>query len=64
MTTSAQIKGLLKSYKENDKERFKSIAMQIAAHESQIGHEKLAEEIREIVGKFEDSNNKVVSLFF
>lgn len=63
MTTSAQIKGLLKSYKENDKERFKSIAMQIAAHESQIGHEKLAEEIREIVGKFEDSNNKVVSLF-
>lgn len=63
MTTSAQIKGLLKSYKENDKERFKSIAMQIAAHESQRGHEKLAEEIREIVGKFEDSNNKVVSLF-
>ncbi len=63
MTTSAQIKGLLKSYKENDKERFKSIAIQIAAHESQRGHEKLAEEIREIVEKFEDSNSKVVSLF-
>jgi len=63
MTTSFQIKALLKSYKENDRDRFKSIAMQIAADEAQRGHEKLAEEIREIVGKFEDADDKVVSLF-
>jgi SpoVK/Ycf46/Vps4 family AAA+-type ATPase len=63
MTTSAQIKALLKSYKENDRDRFKSIAMQIAAHESQMGHEKLAEEIKEIVGKFEDGSGKVISFF-
>lgn len=63
MTNSFQIKGLLKSYKENDRERFKSIAIQIAADEAKKGHEKLAEEIREIIEKFEDKNEKVVSLF-
>lgn len=63
MTTSVQIKALLRSYKENDRERFKSVAIQIAADEAQRGHEKLAEEIREIIEKFEDTNNKVVSLF-
>lgn len=63
MTTSAQIKALLKSYKENDRDRFKSVAMQIAAHESQLGHDKLAEEIKEIVGKFEDPSSKVVSFY-
>lgn len=63
MTTSAQIKALLKSYKENDRDRFKSVAMQIAAHESQMGHDKLAEEIKEIVGKFEDTSGKVISFY-
>jgi len=67
MTTSSQIKALLKSYKENDRDRFKSVAMQIAAHESQMGHQKLAGEIKEIVEKFDNGNNnkdgKIVSFF-
>lgn len=67
MTTSSQIKALLKSYKDNNREHFKSVAMQIAAHESQMGHQKLADEIKEIVEKFDNGNKntdgKIVSFF-
>ena len=63
MTTSSQIKALLKSYKDGDDSRFQSIALQIASHEAQKGHEKLAEEIKQIVGKFKERiENKVVLL--
>ena len=46
MATNAQIKALLSSYKDGDVERFKTTALQIAAHEANKGHEKFAEEIK------------------
>ncbi len=63
MATNAQIKALLSSYKDGDVERFKTTALQIAAHEANKGHEKFAEEIKNIVGRFvKDDDKKIVSL--
>ena len=54
MATADQIKSLIRSYSEEDRERFYSIALQVAAHEAKQGHATLAHEIRELV----DSHRK------
>lgn len=61
--TAAQIKALLGSYKDGDDGRFKSIAMQIAAHEANKGNEVLAKELRQLVDNFSERvDNKIVAL--
>jgi AAA+ superfamily predicted ATPase len=49
MPTAEQVKALLKSYIENDQERFFSVAMQIAANEARQGHGRFAEELRALI---------------
>ena len=49
MATADQIKSLIRSFSEEDKERFYSIALQVAAHEAKQGHASLAHEIRGLV---------------
>ncbi|WP_417438937.1 AAA family ATPase [Idiomarina sp.] len=51
MASSAQLKALLHAHVAGDVERFRSVALQVAAHEAKIGHVKLAEELRELVNK-------------
>lgn len=51
MASAEQLKALLKSYLDNDDERFYSVAMQVAAHEAKLGHGKLAEELRALIDK-------------
>ena len=38
MATAEQIKSLIRSYLSDDDERFYTIVLQVAAHESQQGH--------------------------
>lgn len=49
MAAAEKIKHLIKSFAENDEQRFYSIAMQIAASEARKGHTKLAEELKKLV---------------
>ena len=49
MPSAEQIIALLRSHLEEDEERFRSIAMQVAAHEAKLGHKKFADEIRRLV---------------
>lgn len=49
MATASQITSLLQSHGNRDDERFYTIALQVAAAEARQGHEKLAQEIRELV---------------
>lgn len=51
MATAEQIKALLRSHSERDEERFYSIAMQVAANEARVGHNRLAEDIKNLVIK-------------
>jgi len=49
MATAEQIKALLKSHFNEEKERFYTISLQLAAHESRQGHKSLANELRTII---------------
>ena len=56
MATFEQIKNLISSHFEGDTERFKSIALQVAAQEAKSGHKNVALEIKKIV---DSSKNQV-----
>ncbi len=51
MATATQVKLLLQSHGSGDEERFFAIALQVAATEARLGHNVLANEIREIIDK-------------
>lgn len=51
MSSSDQLKALLRAHLEGDEERFSTVAMQLAAHEARIGHGKLAIELRDLIDK-------------
>ncbi|MCA1785554.1 MAG: ATP-binding protein [Desulfobacteraceae bacterium] len=51
MATAEQIKALIQSHFNGDKERFYTISLQLAAHESKQGHNTIARTIRDIVDK-------------
>jgi SpoVK/Ycf46/Vps4 family AAA+-type ATPase len=49
MATATQIKALLASHGAGDDERFRAVALQVAAAEARKGHQKLADELRDLV---------------
>lgn len=49
MATAIQIKALLSSHSAGDDERFRAVALQVAAAEARKGHDNLAKELRELV---------------
>ena len=51
VATGEQIKALLKSHAAGDNDLFRSVALQIAAHEATKGNERLAMELRELIDK-------------
>ena len=46
MATGEQIKSLIKAYKSRDDEKFRTVVLQIAAHEAKLGHAGIAQELR------------------
>lgn len=51
MATAEQIKSLIRSHFNDERERFCTIALQVAAREAQQGHRSLAHELREMVDR-------------
>ncbi|MCB4743915.1 MAG: ATP-binding protein [Sulfurovum sp.] len=51
MATAEQIKSLIKSHYSDDLERFRTVALQVAAHEARKGHGALALDLRDILNK-------------
>src|SRR5262245_22608851 len=49
MASADQLKALLKAHLEGDEQRFRSVAMQVAAHEAKLGHGQLAEDLRSLI---------------
>lgn len=49
MATASHVTTLIRSFKENDREKFITTAIQLAAHEAQLGHSAVAQEIRQLV---------------
>lgn len=46
MATADQIKSLVKAYSSRDDEKFKTVVLQIAAHEAKLGHGSIAQELK------------------
>jgi SpoVK/Ycf46/Vps4 family AAA+-type ATPase len=63
MATAEQIKTLLKSHFDNNSERFNTIALQIAANEARVGHNSLANEIKELVDKNKYTPVRILEFF-
>jgi len=59
MAKAEQIIELLKSHISGDDGRFFAIAMQVAAHEAQQGHEKLAQELKVLIDKAKEKKSTV-----
>ena len=49
MATAEQIKSLIKSHFSDDLEQFRTIALQVAAHEAKKGHSSIALDLRNIL---------------
>lgn len=63
MATIEQIKALIRAHFDSNEEKFKTVVLQIAAHEAKVGHTASAREIKEIIQNPKYLNkNKVVAL--
>lgn len=63
MATIEQVKALIKAHFDSNEEKFKTIVLQIAAHEAKVGHTASAREIKEIIQNPKYLNkSKVVAL--
>ncbi len=57
MATSDQVKSLIKAFCDNDKEKFKTVSLQIAAYEALHGHEAVARDIKKLIDNFGKHNS-------
>ena len=58
MAKAEYIVSLIKSHYSNERERFTTLALQIAAHEAKLGHSTVAGEIKAIIDKSKENNHK------
>lgn len=63
MATIEQVKALMRAHFENNNDKFRTIVLQIAAHEAKVGHTASAREIKELAQNPKyDSKNKIIKL--
>jgi len=62
LATAEQIKSLVKSYVEHNDDKFKTVVLQIAAHEAKLGHDKLARDLKTLIEKRGNSHAQIVRL--
>lgn len=62
MATAEQIKSLVKAYVDGNDEKFKTVVLQIAAHEAKLGHSKIARELKALVDKIGKKYGSIVQL--
>ena len=60
MATAEQLKALIRAHFDEDSEKFKTVALQIAAHEAKVGHTSCAREIKSLVQNVKNSKKKVM----
>ena len=60
MATAEQIKSLIRSHFDDDRERFITIALQLAAHEAKRGHASVAYDIRDLIDKGRKTSVNIV----
>ena len=62
MATADQIKSLVKAYVDQNDEKFKTVVLQIAAHEAKLGHDNIARELKKQIDKVGTKRASIVQL--
>lgn len=62
MATADQIKSLVKAYIDHNDDRFKTVVLQIAAHEAKVGHDNFARELKQQMDKMTKKKTSVIQL--
>lgn len=62
MATAEQIKSLVKAYADCNDEKFKTVVLQIAAHEAKLGHDNLARELKRQIDRVGSKRANIVQL--
>lgn len=62
MATAEQMKSLIKAYVDRNDEKFKTVVLQIAAHEAKLGHDNLARELKIQIDKLGSKRASIVQL--
>ena len=59
MATADQVKRLVKAYVDHDDENFKTVVLQIAAHEARLGHDNIARELKKQIDSMAGKKSNV-----
>lgn len=62
MATAEQIKSLVKAYADCNDDRFKTVVLQIAAHEAKLGHDNLARDLKKQIDRVGSKRANIVQL--
>ncbi len=62
MATAEQIKSLVKAYADCNDEKFKTVVLQIAAHEARLGHDNLARDLKKQMDRVGSKRANIVQL--
>lgn len=62
MATAEQMKSLVKAYADCNDEKFKTVVLQIAAHEARLGHDNLARELKKQIDRVGNKRTNIVQL--
>lgn len=62
MATADQVKSLVKAYIDYDDEKFKTVVLQIAAHEARVGHDNAARELKKQIEQMSFKKASVVKM--
>ena len=62
MATAEQIKSLVKAYVDHNDEKFKTVVLQIAAHEAKLGHDKMARDLKTLIDKVGTKRGSILQL--
>ena len=60
MATAEQMKSLVKAYADCNDEKFKTVVLQIAAHEARLGHDNLARELKKQIDRVGSKRANIV----
>lgn len=62
MATADQVKSLVKAYVDQNDEKFKTVVLQIAAHEAKLGHDNIARELKQQMDKINTKKGNIIKL--
>lgn len=62
MATADQIKSLVKAYVDQNDDKFKTVVLQIAAHEARLGHSAIAQDLKKMMDRVGTKRSSIIKM--